>query len=96
MNKSSCSVFAMFSFTLSGRTMYILVQNLRFSSYSFSLLTIKEQTKFRTFILVFPIEYNFLPQEIRYLTTTQSVLTLIVLNNSKSIVSPLLKQQQGA
>ena len=28
--------------------------------------------------------------------TSQSILTLIVLNNTKSIASPLLKQLQGA
>ena len=39
---------------------------------------------------------TFFSQRRLDLITTQSILTLLVLSNSKSFVSPLLKQLQGA
>ena len=41
-------------------------------------------------------EYIFLFIEIRYLIRTQSILTLIIQNNSNFFVSAFSKQQQGA
>ena len=77
---------------------HFLVQNLRLSldvllkkSYSFSLHTILKEIKPNNTLCCLTIECIFLFIEIRYLITTQSILTLIVSNNSKSICESTLK-----
>ena len=65
-------------------------------SNSVSLLTIIKEINVNNTLCCPIIKHIFLCKEIRYLITTQSILTPIVLNNSKSIASQLSKQQQGA